>query len=1347
MSAWLRPWLVLAAGFSVIATFCGISTGLAADAAPDDATPAVEKFVSQGALRILQKDGGIVECPLKHTDVQADISGFVARVKVTQTFHNPTKEKIEAVYVFPLPHEGAVDDMTMVIGERKIVGVIKRRAEARSIYEQALLAGQTAALLEQERPNIFTQSVGNIEPGQEVKIEISYVDVLRYDMGTYEFSFPMVVGPRYIPGTPSGGAQPPPAELKGKVSPPVPNTDRVPDAERISPPVLKPGVRNGHDISLSVRLDAGVPIHNLDSTNHHAEIKKDGDRTAAIKLSPADSLPNKDFVLRYGVVGKKPEMAVLAHTGDYSGDRQKLGNGYFMLMIQPHEDERLTKSPPREIVFLVDVSGSMSGEPTAKVVEAMQGMLKLCRKNDTVQVITFASQAQKLFDAPVPVNDENIGKALGFTAGLQGRGGTEMLKGVQMAIDEPIDKERLRIVVMLTDGYIGNEAEIIEHVGKKCGDQIRFWCVGIGASPNMFLVDGVAKQGGGMGKKLGLPDETQPLVQEVMTRIQRAQLAKVKIDWGNFKVSETYPAKIPELWAGRPVIVYGRYAEGGQLAGGNLETQITVRGNVEGEDVQWPLTVRLPRQQKEHDVLAKVWARQKIEDLMHQSYYQGSPAVEEMVTAIALDYKLMSQYTSFVAVDESKKVESTEPPRMPRRMLVPVPLPAGTRWEGFFGEQDGEEGLVRLGAVLANDEKKSLKESKPIAALGLRRDIDKAERSDRLTYRRKFALPASMGPAPAKGALARLTPGGGAPGFAYAADQAPDGRFIRTRGLTVAGGGLPTLSKRLEAGKQFFGRSEALAELDSDGLAVLEQAGTTFTALASQGSKTAEAARKLLETATGKEAPTDSEKLRWLLTQACLLDNAAANVGQSDGSVAARAIERLAELHQKDIDDWAAKLPSLQTKLDLVLRDVPLAEALTQVGKAAKIDIRLVEGSVEDAAALVDSDASRITYLDLRRATAAQALDWICQPARLTWWRGDKGVIAGSERRREGDRGWVYDVTAFALPLDDELSKDDYNKAIAEAQKAADEFLAAIRKSLQVEDENSIGWFAPGQLLVFGSPERHAAVARIVDSLQSGKTPDRQLIKLAEVAAKRYTARKEDLAKAKSALRKLDVAAAHEQFGWQLLAAAVGGQLDLEALTELQIAWKSRESGELLSGGSRPLLLRSLWTICAAARALPAEKELAALAEDARQKSQSAVSAAVADLEKNRGDRGALASVIYAALANPDDREHRSALAPLLAAKAEDDVAAADVRLLGALLVGKATDAERQKLAEMIGERLAGPDAVTLAALACKQAGGELWEKFRAESRDLLGGQPLPGEVVVLVNRLALPGVSLTKAD
>ena len=1333
----LRRWL----GLVIILVYA--SAAAAADSGEKaESAPAVENNVTQGALRIVQKDGGIVECPLKHTDVQADIAGFVARVKVTQTFHNPTKEKIEAVYVFPLPHEAAVDDMTMVIGERKIVGLIKRRAEARSIYEQALLAGQTAALLEQERPNIFTQSVGNIEPGQEVRIEISYVDVLRYDMGTYEFAFPMVVGPRYIPGTPSGSTPPAPKELAGKVSPPVADTDRVPDASRISPPVLKPGVRNGHDVSLSISLDAGVPIQNLKSSNHEATIEK-GERTAAIKLSEADSIPNKDFVLRYGVVGKKPEMALLAHTGDYSGDRRQLGNGYFMLMIQPKEDERLTKSPPREIIFLCDVSGSMSGEPTAKVIEAMQGMLKLCRPQDTIQVINFASEATKLWDKPVPVNDENIGKALGYSAGFEGRGGTEMLKGVQMAIDEPIDKERLRIVVMLTDGYIGNEAEIIEHVGKHCGDQIRFWCVGIGSAPNMFLVDGVAKQGGGMGKQLGLADESQPLVQEIMTRIQRAQLAKLKIDWGDLKVSETYPAKLPELWAGRPVIVYGRYAQPENVNEAVIATTVNVSGNVEGEDVSWPVKVDLPREQAKNDVLAKVWARQKIEDLMQQTFYQGSPAVEEMVTGIALDYKLMSQYTSFVAVDTSKPAQTGEAAKMPRRMLVPVPLPHGTRWEGFFGDEGGEIDALKDGfagkgirTYSVRGEARQLKE--------LSKSLSVVRQSMRTVSRAKFA--AAPGPNLAFG-LQRtpLAAGGSGPvsglgGFGYARAGLIDGRLGRGgRGLSLDGGErLSRRTRNLTDLALFDGEFAGEGELSYTANALVAQAGNW-----------AKAAREASETAT-KEVSVDREATRDLLTKACLLDTAAANFGQSDGSIAAQAIEKLQAMHAEDVKDWTAKMPQLGTKLNLMIRDQSLAEAIAQVAKAAKLDISLLEGSTDDAVALLGRSAERVTYLDLRHATTAQALDWILQPARLAWWPAGKGIAAGSERRRTdaGESAWVYDVGAIALPLEEDLTKlNDYNKAVEASQKAADEFIAALREALKVEGDSSLVWFAPGQLLLIGPSEQHLGAAELIAVLEQGKAkPAGKLVALIQKTQARFAARKEKLAKARAAEAVLEVAAAHDQFSWQLLAAAAGGELDDEALTELQIAWKAPQTGELLGGPARALALRSLWTICEAARALPQEKELADLAAQAKSQSQDAALAAVAALEKDRNDQAALASVIYAALARQDDGRYLAKIAPPLVANDGEDPAA-DLRLLARLLVGAPAKADAAALAKLLASNPEGADLVVLTALASLKAGGDEWAAFRAASRDLLGSQPLPGEVVALINRLGQSGIQLARAS
>lgn len=657
----------------------------------------MEQEVTQGALRV-EMDEEIIECPLKHTDVKANITGFIARVTVTQTFHNPYDEKIEAVYVFPLPHTAAIDDMTMTVGDRRIVGLIKRRAEAQAIYQEAIQQGKTASLLEQERPNIFTQSVGNIQPNDEVRIEISYVDVLDYDMGTYEFHFPMVVGPRYIPGTPTSKTPELPNELKGKVGeseapldgPPdgadpsgtgvSPDTNRVPDASRITPPVLKPGYRTAHDISLAVSLDAGVPIQDIQITNHTAEVERAGAAGATAVLSPADSIPNKDFVMKYAVVGEKPEMAVLAHAKEPE-------QGYFMLMIQPKLDAELAEAPPREIVFFVDTSGSMEGQPTQKVKETMHHFLRSTKTNDTLQVITFASWADKLFKKPVPVTQMNIEHALNFTQQVRSGGGTEMLKAIKLVLNEPVDPERVRIVVMLTDGYIGNEAEIIAEVDKRAGDQIRFWTIGIGSSPNRYLIDGVAKHGGGMAKMLELNTDPGPLVAEITDRIHRAQLAKIQIDWNGLSVYETYPRRIPELWAGRPVIMFGRYAAGGSK-------KIELSGSAEGKPLKYKLHVTLPDTQLTHDVLSKTWARKKIEDISAQLHAADAPEIIEEITDIALTHRLMTQYTSFVAVDENDMQPIDQEVKAPRQVVVPVPLPEGTDFKGFYNARQGNAAVL-----------------------------------------------------------------------------------------------------------------------------------------------------------------------------------------------------------------------------------------------------------------------------------------------------------------------------------------------------------------------------------------------------------------------------------------------------------------------------------------------------------------------------------------------------------------------------------------------------------------------------------------------------------------------------
>ncbi|MCP5118296.1 MAG: trypsin, partial [bacterium] len=337
-------------GLAVLAAF--------ACSTPDPAVPTVfagtvppehANDITQGTLIRLEEDGKpAAGCPLKHTDVNADISGFLARVTVTQKFQNPHPEAIEAVYVFPLPQAAAVDDMTMTIGDRTVKGKIKEREEARRIYEEAKRRGNLASLLDQERPNIFTQAVANIPPGASVDIEISYVETLDYEKGRYEFSFPMVVGPRYVPGNPTshtGGGW-------------APNTDQVPDASHITPSVAPPGTRAGHDIAINVKLDAGLPVDRIVSKTHEVDLDRRGRRGAEIRLRKKSVLPNKDFILNYNVAGGEVQDALLMHRADRGG--------FFTMILQPPERVTQEDVTPKELVFVLDVSGSMSGFPIEK---------------------------------------------------------------------------------------------------------------------------------------------------------------------------------------------------------------------------------------------------------------------------------------------------------------------------------------------------------------------------------------------------------------------------------------------------------------------------------------------------------------------------------------------------------------------------------------------------------------------------------------------------------------------------------------------------------------------------------------------------------------------------------------------------------------------------------------------------------------------------------------------------------------------------------------------------------------------------------------------------------------------
>jgi len=622
--------------------------------------------VTQGSLQVVDPTGKPKAiCPLKHTDVKAEISGFLSRVVVTQEFENPFKEKIEAVYTFPLPQNAAVDDMTMIVGERTVRGKILRREEAQAVYEAAKTSGRTASLLEQERPNIFTQSVANILPGEQIRITISYVETLKYEAGTYEFVFPMVVGPRYVPGSATG----PPEKTMGNGF--APNTDQVPDGSRITPPPVPEGMRVGHDVSLDLTLDAGVPIDGLTSKTHDVDIERPDNHRARIRLKDLATIPNKDFIVRYDVAGQKIADALLTHASNKGG--------FFTLILQPPEKVTAEDVTPKELVFVLDTSGSMSGFPIEKAKETMKLALDNLYPYDTFNLITFAGDTNILFPEPVPATKENLAKAQAFLETRAGGGGTEMMKAIRASMDPSDAQGHMRIVCFMTDGYVGNDMEIIGEVQKH--PNARVFSFGIGSSVNRFLLDGMAKYGRGEVEYVALNDDGSAAARRFHERIRNPLLTDIAIDWNGLPVADVYPKTIPDLFGAKPVIVTGRYT-------GNGQGTIRLKGKMAGRDFVRDVPVDFSNAQK-HDVLSTLWARTRVDDLMSQDF-KGAQAgnmqeeVKQSIIQLGLEYRLMTQFTSFVAVEEMIVTDGGQP----RRIDVPVEVPEGVDRGAVFGEND-----------------------------------------------------------------------------------------------------------------------------------------------------------------------------------------------------------------------------------------------------------------------------------------------------------------------------------------------------------------------------------------------------------------------------------------------------------------------------------------------------------------------------------------------------------------------------------------------------------------------------------------------------------------------------------
>lgn len=588
------------------------------------------------ALKARKDGASIGDFPLQRTDVKAEVSGWLASTRVSQTFTNPYKENIEAVYVFPLPGDAAINGFLMEVGGHRIVGVIRPREEATRMYKEARARGQTASLMTQERADVFTQSVANIEPAGQVKVSVTYFQTLKYDSGYYEYVFPTVVSERFTSGNPTDAQ--PEAEPAGGVGERR-DTDKNPDASKVSPPRLPEGKKSGAEFALTLDLDAGMPIGITKCVNHNATILQVNERHIVVRVDEG-SRANREFVFRWSIAGNVPQAGLLAH-------RDKRG-GFFTLMLQPQNDPRDADVTPREITFIMDTSGSMAGQPVELCKEICNRVIDTLRPDDIFNIVFFAGGNSQLFDRPMPRTPGNIEKAKSAVLSQRGEGGTEMLSGLQRALCADHDARYLQMYVFLTDGEIDHEDAILNTIREQ-GQKARFFAFGTGSSVNRPLLDGIGKEGRGRTIYC-LPfeaDNTSLAVREFYESIDSPVLCDISLDWGSLPVSDVTPRNVTDLFKGKPILLRGKYSA---AAKGVLH----VRGRVGARHIDIEVPVTLPEENREHECLGALWAKERVLELTGKLRDNpGLPALVHEITNLGVEFNLLTPYTGFVAIEES----------------------------------------------------------------------------------------------------------------------------------------------------------------------------------------------------------------------------------------------------------------------------------------------------------------------------------------------------------------------------------------------------------------------------------------------------------------------------------------------------------------------------------------------------------------------------------------------------------------------------------------------------------------------------------------------------------------------
>jgi Ca-activated chloride channel family protein len=597
---------------------------------------------------VKSEDPGVDPLPLKSTTVHSSISGVIAEVVVTQLYRNEGGKALEAIYVFPASTRAAVHGMKMIIGERIITATIREREKARQEYEQAKQQGKSASLLEQQRPNVFQMNVANILPGDEIRVELRYTELLVPLEGVYEFVYPTVVGPRYA----GGGA------------------DDNPQDGWVSTPYLHQGEPPTSTFYMTVDLSSGVPIQDVSCTTHKVQTAFEKPDVAWIELDPSERHSgNRDFILRYRLSGGQIETGMIL----FEGKKEN----HFLLMVQPPERVSQREIPPREYIFIVDVSGSMRGFPLDISKTLLKDLIGQLRPVDRFNVLLFAGGSSLLSERSISATPENIQRAVTVIERQRGGGGTQLLPALKRALSLTHGEGVSRSVVVVTDGYVRVEKESFDLIRTHLGDANLF-AFGIGSSVNRHLIEGMARIGMGEPLVITRPEEASAKAKRFRELIDSPVLTDIRVDYANFHVYDVEPPSLPDVMAERPVIIFGKWR-------GKPHGHVLLSGMGGSGEFEKRIDVARFSPDPKHSALRYLWARHRISLL--SDYNRLSPEDDRVaeVTQLGLAYNLLTSYTSFVAVDE--RVRESDGKRV--TVKQPLPLPRGVSDHAVGGRAPG----------------------------------------------------------------------------------------------------------------------------------------------------------------------------------------------------------------------------------------------------------------------------------------------------------------------------------------------------------------------------------------------------------------------------------------------------------------------------------------------------------------------------------------------------------------------------------------------------------------------------------------------------------------------------------